>query len=1085
MGALGDRHGDGSQAETNPTTVAAACARADLENPFCALSDYELRHLPEHLEDAGLAPQIHKLLSTETTAGRNAWYDIKDSHGEMQAYLGDLRRASLLASQTLASFPQRRAILTLEAADARSQATRYALILSSINSMAGGFLPGVIVLLVESGTWSINQGLAHARQLSGPGDRAEALVGLVPLTPEGQRTDRLREALDAIRQVDSEKERSSLISTMPSIAFPTLTEDVLSAAREMAPEHRDRTLAALAPLLPTSLTKKVLRDAWTEGLASRNYDAAEILRHTARHLGPDLEADTLPQILRLSFPPVRAELESIVSPLLSSSGQACILADLARVTHPNDYTTDSSAFSDSQRVQVLLMLGPHLQQNNAKQALSIVRILGSAIDRLRLLSILTKIPKGLVAAQQDAVAELVERATRVRYGPDVEQILQGLADVLPLIPSAEREPVLVKIMQLLRHIPFGDVPSFDWRNNTENVLKVISCVSKRRRSELFGRCVELLRQPALQQTERSQCEEGGRTSETASILRLVSSEKDLRTVLKALAPDVSTGNLRRAITLITHDVENVFALAELLPDVDRRPLTRKVLSRIEELPACRAAAMLTEMVETVSDLDASDFLAVTSTLRRRETRIKLLLSFAKRSSGSKRDLILKVLLNASRPIDDAASRAAALASLASTPALVAEDPSFQGALTEDQMEALGDDWTSALASMAPALSEGRVALAFELVKARSDRDDFANGLAALAPHLSPELLGDAIAFIAKGGPADARKPLWCRDAIAAVGPWLNAEHERRAREILKELGEKQPGKILRSPGRRSSGHRSANLAPNDLRRRGFRKGAHTASSFEGRSRRLAPGSGDQPVPDPDERRRLKAAQRRSGMDERAAALAALLPSLSSFLRREVIRDIFELVPGIRGKPPHSRSPPEDVRGAAEGERSRILSAIAPVLTDEDTDQLLTTIRDHLSEHWQIDVLVSRTPYISAATVERVLTFIANVKEERERTRAVEALGCSLAVDLVGRALPLALGLHAAAARVAACKAILGRFPGRLTPLWPDILAASARRPRRELLSDLCTFVPHFDRLKEGSDSLATVAAIQDVGRWWP
>jgi hypothetical protein len=91
----------------------------------------------------------------------------------MAGYRNDILRALRLAEEESLKLVQRG-----EPALSIGQELRYALIISTLNSLANNMPPSLLVGLVSAGTWSCEEGLAYARQIPDPVQRVEALADL-------------------------------------------------------------------------------------------------------------------------------------------------------------------------------------------------------------------------------------------------------------------------------------------------------------------------------------------------------------------------------------------------------------------------------------------------------------------------------------------------------------------------------------------------------------------------------------------------------------------------------------------------------------------------------------------------------------------------------------------------------------------------------------------------------------------------------------------------------------------------------------------------------------------------------------------
>ena len=136
-------------------------------------------HLTWHLQKAGRANEIHALLSEETAAGRNGWFETRDRLGQASGYLDDVSKAWQLAEESSAQQIE----LNEPALDAGLE-TRYALITTSLRSLARNIPPNLISRLEETKKWAPEQRLSYARGISDPGKRGSALVALAPQLPD-------------------------------------------------------------------------------------------------------------------------------------------------------------------------------------------------------------------------------------------------------------------------------------------------------------------------------------------------------------------------------------------------------------------------------------------------------------------------------------------------------------------------------------------------------------------------------------------------------------------------------------------------------------------------------------------------------------------------------------------------------------------------------------------------------------------------------------------------------------------------------------------------------------------------------------
>src|SRR5262249_10548357 len=106
-------------------------------------------HLLWHLERAQQEPRIHELLAEELPEGGNAWFTINDRLGHAGSYRDGLLRAWTLAEKSDSG-------VALE--------LRYALIVSSIRTLAAKLPPELLGRLVQAKVWGPEQALSFSRQ---------------------------------------------------------------------------------------------------------------------------------------------------------------------------------------------------------------------------------------------------------------------------------------------------------------------------------------------------------------------------------------------------------------------------------------------------------------------------------------------------------------------------------------------------------------------------------------------------------------------------------------------------------------------------------------------------------------------------------------------------------------------------------------------------------------------------------------------------------------------------------------------------------------------------------------------------------
>ena len=236
---------------------------------------YSHSYLTWHLEKAGWVEEVHQLLQEETDAGRNGWYETCERLDQLGSFVKDVAKAWQLAEEAFSSSPT--CSISLQC--------RYALMVSSINSLVGHIPAELITALVEKQVWTPVQALAYVKQIQHPNNRAKALKQLVPQLPEI-----LPEALDAAWAIGYEKHRAYALRELAS-DWPEILPEALEAARAIT-NNKDRayTLSELASDLPEILPEALDAARALTDNKDRAYALIELAPQLPEILSEALEA---------------------------------------------------------------------------------------------------------------------------------------------------------------------------------------------------------------------------------------------------------------------------------------------------------------------------------------------------------------------------------------------------------------------------------------------------------------------------------------------------------------------------------------------------------------------------------------------------------------------------------------------------------------------------------------------------------------------------------------------------------------------------------------------------------------------------
>ncbi|NEO18480.1 MAG: hypothetical protein F6K53_14480 [Moorea sp. SIO4A1] len=344
---------------------------------------YIYNHLTWHLEKAQKIDQIHQLLKEETPEEDNGWYWQCDRQGKTANFIKDVSRAWAIAAAKFKENPT----------ESISLQCRYALITTSLNSLAGNIPPELMAALLKNKIWTPAQALAYVRQskdyerqveglkviseylpssllaealdcVRGIWDeyyQAKALVDLAPHLPDVL----LHQALDCARGISYKRYRAdALVALAPHLS--EVLPQALDCARGIDYESdRARALAALAPHLPEVLLAQTLD--WARGISDKS--------HRAFALGA--LAPHLPNVLPEALDCARG-IDHEYSRALALRALAPHLPD---VLLPQALDCARGLSNEYYRVKALRALAPHLPDVLLPQALDCARGIGYKYDR--------------------------------------------------------------------------------------------------------------------------------------------------------------------------------------------------------------------------------------------------------------------------------------------------------------------------------------------------------------------------------------------------------------------------------------------------------------------------------------------------------------------------------------------------------------------------------------------------------------------------------------------------------------------------------------------------------------------------------
>ncbi|NMF61771.1 NB-ARC domain-containing protein [Brasilonema octagenarum] len=243
---------------------------------------YIHQHLLWHLEKAERVEEIHSLLREESQTTSNGWFEAREKLGQTAGYITDISRAWELAQANWneSTLPQ---VVSLQC--------RYALITTSVNSLAANLPVELLLALVKNNVWTPEQGLAYALQNPNLEQKVNSLTELVNYLPPNLQELVLQKALAAASEIQDESDHAEALSALAQKLPSELLSQVLAAAREIqSQEYRAKVLSALAQKLPSELLPEAL--AATREIQDQRYRA-----NILSALADKLPSELLPQAL--------------------------------------------------------------------------------------------------------------------------------------------------------------------------------------------------------------------------------------------------------------------------------------------------------------------------------------------------------------------------------------------------------------------------------------------------------------------------------------------------------------------------------------------------------------------------------------------------------------------------------------------------------------------------------------------------------------------------------------------------------------------------------------------------------------------
>jgi hypothetical protein len=761
--------------------------RPPMRQALADLTPYELRYLAAHLEAAGRVADLHRLLALETAEGSNAWREAKEARGDMTGFLADVTRAWRLAEA--AYTPE-----TAAASQSVGLGMRYALVTSTVNSVAHKIPLPMVSALLERGVWTADQCLVYARQEPDPRKRVNTLAALVPHLPRPTQRDVLREAMAAARAIEWGHERQqALMSLRPlliesgllpealdaaaaiisasagnvsgeqseslEILAAQLPEVLFSRAIEVAKQcgwmDRPKALAALAPGVPEALMGEML-----EAAAELEFGKGEVLIALAPRLPKRWFEKALGLLLPIEEPDKRAEVLVAYAPRLPDTLKTPALSAALEAARRWP--------QEAVRADTLATLAPCLSAPLLRQALEVAEAIDYEFQRAEALRALAPYLRG--ALKQRALLGALEGARATRY----EALrIDALVALTSELPSA-----LLSTLRLAAH-------EFESPAYKAKLLTILAQgLDNPERTDVLSEALQATR--AIKEPE-------GRAGALAALAPLLpellrsenlsaalaatadcKSETGCRDALAALAPFLTEPLLEQALSIVRaleDPYRRVEALRVLLPYLTGSLLEAASALALSEEEA--QAYALSSVAPFFPEGLLPSVLNATARLPQERQRTEVLAALRPRLPEGLLPVALEIV-EALRGVEGRTEQLAALAPRLPEPLREAVLRREMARLSQETEEHQAEGLTRIASHLSEALL--REALSASRI---DDAGEVALALAALAPYLSPEMLEQAVAYAR--GLLDATPRVF---ALASLAPHL-AEPPRKA--VLAEV----------------------------------------------------------------------------------------------------------------------------------------------------------------------------------------------------------------------------------------------------------------------------------------------------------
>ncbi|MEO0407917.1 MAG: hypothetical protein AAF289_11250 [Cyanobacteria bacterium P01_A01_bin.135] len=1037
---------------------------------------YIYGHLTWHMEQAGQPQMVHELLQEVTAAGRNGWYIRCAELGKLATFVGDVDRGWRLAVEAFEQNPAKSLCLLWQ----------YALIKTSLNSMAIAAPPALVAALIDQGVWPLSQGLTYVQQTPYPLQQASRIDAVAAHIPE----ERLPEVEAIVAQIGTVKGRAFALAFLAAHHISLLPQ-ALAVIQQITDEaDRDEALSVMISAL-SQLLSQPLQDP----------DRPMVLNAIAAHL-PDL----WPGLLQVNF--------LIRDGYAMPSTLAAIAAYLPEVLPQTlDLTQQTQGKFD--RIDALRDLAPHLPEALWPAALDIVRQFEDENGRMMAIrAIAAHLPETHKPAVLDLIQQVPDRLEHAWALSDIETHLsERLLELPDMIQYSQDEFYNSAVLQLAA------------AEATESLLAQVLAQTQQfeeedHRARILSDLAPYWPEPLL-----------------AEVLGQIQQFQDGYYSIKVLTaliphlPEVLLGQVMGLIHQLDDEsaqVEAMGALVARLPE----PMLPQIFEIIQQLDPCYCPGVIQAIAPHLPERLLPEALEITQQLQAEPPRSRALSSLAPRLSES----LLAQALTIAQQFSSSSYRTRAVSNLApylSAPLLSQalaitgqiQDEAAQAeafcAIAADLPELLPEaldrlqqveecDRCQYLGAIAPHLPAELWPKAFEIAESFQIEAYYIATLEAIAPHLPPELLPQALDISRQLSPE-------CYDSalctVAAYLPdsllvhefegacQLDDEYARAA--VLGAMAAYLPDSLLAEAFERirqalilTGGDTKALCAIAARRPALWPAALESVSQHLYISCRALVEIVDQ-LPSEHLPQALELAQQIEDRESRTlaiAAVAARLPHLwpdiferiqhieDEFCRTEILAEIIPRLP-----PEHLSQALELVQQLQPKHRATSLKALAPRLPAALLPQFLDLIPQVDDEYNQAEALGAAASNLPPELLSRLLGLAQDIQSEAHRARALGAIAAHQPPEQLPQVLAVLSTLEDSYYRAVAWAGMLPQMEG-LSPSFTqfnEVLDALTHLSRGQLLWAMPYLRPTITRLGGEPAVTGSLRATREVCQQWP